>query len=214
MLIGSGPSKAVAQWRAITLTLLSRRSIFKEQKSQDTEAIMQEIYKTMTALLPPPNDLVKQIQNSLRNVMKVAVDLSIEMRTQRAEYIMLPPLQPEYDENGVLTRKVYFNAALMNERSGESTLNEELERRSAVVSLVLFPLVVKKGDDSGESNEEVVVCPAQVLVARPGKDRKLVRVISAAMSIDISTGNRSNSQSSLSRSDVYMSGNDTELHEG
>lgn len=207
MLICLGPSKAVAQWRSITLTLLSRRSIFKEQKSQDIEAVVQEIYKTMTTLLSPPTDLTEQIQISLRYVIKVAVDLSIEMRIQRAEYIMLPPLQPEYDENGVLTRKVYFNAALMNERSGEADLNEELERRSAIVSVVLFPLVVKKGDDYGESDEEVVVCPAQVLVAKPGKDRKLVRVMSAVMSIDISTGNQSNSstaQSSPSRSDVDM----------
>jgi len=207
VLICLGPSKAVAQWRSITLTLLSRRSIFKEQKSQDIEAVVQEIYKTMTTLLSPPTDLTEQIQISLRYVIKVAVDLSIEMRIQRAEYIMLPPLQPEYDENGVLTRKVYFNAALMNERSGEADLNEELERRSAIVSVVLFPLVVKKGDDYGESDEEVVVCPAQVLVAKPGKDRKLVRVMSAVMSIDISTGNQSNSstaQSSPSRSDVDM----------
>lgn len=182
----------MAQWRAVTLTLLSRRKVFLEQRAQDTEAIVHEIYKTMALLLPPPNNLVEQTQNSLRNVMKLAVDLSIEMRTQRAEYIMLPPLQPEYDENGNLTRKVYFNASLMNERSGEASPNEELERRAAIVSLVLFPLVVKKGDDNGESDEEVVVCPAQVLVAKASKDRKLVRVVSAAMSIDISTGDRSN----------------------
>jgi hypothetical protein len=43
------------------------------------------------------------------------------MRTQRAEYIMLPPLQPEYDTNGDLARKVYFNAALMNERIDTSS---------------------------------------------------------------------------------------------
>lgn len=165
---------------------------------------MQEIYNTMALLLPPPSDVVDQITDALRNIMKLAVELSIEMRTQRAEYIMLPPLQPEYDAHiGMLTRKVYFNASLMNERSGDTQLNEELERRSAVVAMVLFPLVVKKGDDRGDSEEEVVVCPAQVLVAKPGKDKKLVRVISAAMSIDISTGNRSNE--SFIQSDVGQS---------
>jgi hypothetical protein len=71
--------------------------------------------------------------------MRSAVDLSIEMRTQRAEYIMLPPLQPEYDTNGDLARKVYFNAALMNERSGDTSSNEELEAQHAVVRMVLFP---------------------------------------------------------------------------
>jgi len=84
---------------------------------------------------------------------------------------MLPPLQPEYDANGELASKVSFNAALMNERSGESVSNEELEEQGATVRIVLFPLVVKKGDDSGDGDEEIVVCPAQVLVARPKRVR-------------------------------------------
>jgi hypothetical protein len=41
------------------------------------------------------------------------------------------------------------------------------------------------GNDEGEGDEEIVVCPAQVLVARPGKDKKVVRVLSGDhMSID------------------------------
>jgi hypothetical protein len=129
--------------------------------------------------------LDNQIRESLRNVMRSAVKLSIEMRTQRAEYIMLPPLQPEYDTNGDLARKVYFNAALMNERSGETISNETLEEQQAVVRMVLFPLVVKKGTDAGEGDDEIVVCPAQVLVAKQGKDKKVVRVLSGdRMSID------------------------------
>lgn len=168
-----GPPAAVHRWRAMTLTILSKRESFAGQRASDTEAVVQEIYNTLSRFLPPPQHLVNQIQESLRNVMKAAVDLSIEMRTQRAEYIMLPPLQPEYDTNGDLARKVYFNAALMNERSGATHSNDELEASQAVVRMVLFPLVVKKGSDTGEGDEEIVVCPAQVLVARPrgGKDK-------------------------------------------
>lgn len=173
-----GPARAVAQWRATTLTLLSRRDVFQEQKAQDTEAVVQEIFSTLNRLLPPPGHLVQQIQESLRNVMRLAVTLSIEMRTQRAEYIMLPPLQPEYDTNGDLARKVFFNADLMNERSGQTSSNQELENQQAVVRIVLFPLVVKKGNDMGETDEEVVVCPAQVLIANPGTDKKVARVMS------------------------------------
>lgn len=179
----SGPTRAVAQWRAITLTLLSKRDAFVQQRAQDTEAVVHEIYSTLSTLLSPPSHLQRQIQESLRNVMRLAVELSIEMRTQRAEYIMLPPLQPEYDTNGDLVAKVTFNASLMNERSGETTSNDELEARGAVVKIVLFPLVVKKGDDFGEGEDEIVVCPAQVLVAKP-RDKKVVRVMSGAMSID------------------------------
>jgi hypothetical protein len=147
--------------------------------------VVQEIYSNLEKLLPPPSSLKDQIQGSLRKVLILAVDLAIEMRTQRAEYIMLPPLKPEYDVNGDLVQKVNFNAALMNERSGEFNSNEELEDRAATVKLVLFPLVVKKGDELGEGEDEIVVCPAQVLVAKPANpNKKVVRVMSGAMEID------------------------------
>ncbi|TVY90866.1 hypothetical protein LAWI1_G008796, partial [Lachnellula willkommii] len=170
-----GPAAAVHQWRATTLTLLSKREAFIHQREQDTEAVVHAILETLSEILPPPSHLEAQIDEQLKRVMKAAVNLSIEMRTQRAEYMMLPPLQPEYDANGDLASKVSFNAALMNERSGDTVSNEELEAQKAVVRVVLFPLVVKKGDDSGEGDEEIVVCPAQVLVAKP---KKSVRVFS------------------------------------
>ncbi|TAQ89567.1 hypothetical protein B7494_g2143 [Chlorociboria aeruginascens] len=164
-----GPQAAVHQWRATTLTLLAKREAFAQQREQDTLAVVNAILETLTEILPPPSHLESQIEEQLERVMKAAVDLSIEMRTQRAEYMMLPPLQPEYDANGDLASKVSFNAALMNERSGDTISNEELEEQKAVVRIVLFPLVVKKGDDRGEGDEEIVVCPAQVLVAKPKK---------------------------------------------
>jgi hypothetical protein len=150
------------------LTLLSRRESFKKQRDLDTEAVVQAVFQTLSTILPPPSNMEDQIQAQLRRVMREAVDLSVEMRTQRAEYMMLPPLQPEYDAEGELAEEVTFNAALMNERSGDSSLgdNDELEARGAVVRVVLFPLVVKKGDDAGVGDDEIVVCPAQVLVAK------------------------------------------------
>jgi outer membrane murein-binding lipoprotein Lpp len=166
-LLEVGPPAAVHQWRATTLTLLSKRDAFQQQREQDTVAVVQMIFQTLSEILPPPTHLEEQIQEQLMRVMKAAVDLSIEMRTQRAEYMMLPPLQPEYDANGDLARQVQFNAALMNERSGDTVSNEELEAQHAVVRIVLFPLVVKKGDDTGGGDDEIVVCPAQVLVAKP-----------------------------------------------
>lgn len=167
----------------MTLTLLSKGDAFIQQRAQNTEAVVHEIYSTLSILLPPPSHLEHQIQESLRNVIRLAVELSIEMRTQLAEYIMLPPLQPECDTNGNLVAKVTFNASLMNERSGETTSNDELEARGAIVKIVLFPLVVKKGDDFGEGEDEIVVCPAQVLVAGP-QITKVVRVVGGAMGID------------------------------
>ncbi|KAK3724477.1 hypothetical protein LTR37_001101 [Vermiconidia calcicola] len=180
-----GPPRAVAQWRATTLTLLSKRPAFSEQRRLDTEAVASEVFDLLCALLPPPSNTKDQLLASLQKVIGIAVDLSVEMRTQRAEYIMLPPLQPEYDTNGDLVRKVHFNASLMNERSGMFSSNEELEDSHAVVKIVLFPLVVKKGDEVGEGEEEIVVCPAQVLVHNENnRGKKIVRVQSGAMEID------------------------------
>ena len=168
-----GSPKAIAQWRASTLTLLARRNAFVSQRTQDTEAVVQAIYKNLATLLPPPNNLSSQIQDSLRNVIKLAVDLSIEMRTQRSEYVMMPPLNPKYDTNGDLMDTYKFDAGVMNERSGEYSSNEDLAAQGATVRLVLFPLVVvKKGDEESVPGEDFVICPAQVLVSRPGKGRK------------------------------------------
>lgn len=180
-----GPPRAVAQWRATTLTLLSKRPEFASQCTLDTEAVAHEIFSMLCAILPPPTNTEAQLLASLQKVVGLAAELSIEMRTQRAEYIMLPPLQPEYDTHGDLVRQVHFNASLMNERSGLFQSNEALERERAVVKMVLFPLVVKKGDEGGEGEEEIVVCPAQVLVQHEtGRGKKFVRVMSGAMEID------------------------------
>lgn len=169
LLLEVGPPHAVRQWRAVTLTLLSRRDSFKTQRDQDTEAVVQAVFQTLSMILPPPSNLEDQIQSQLRKVMREAVDLSIEMRTQRAEYMMLPPLQPEYDANGDLAEPHPFNATLMNERAAgdKSVDNDDLQAQGAIVRVVLFPLVVKKGDDDGVGDDEVVVCPAQVMIARP-----------------------------------------------
>ena len=190
-----GAAAAVRQWRALTLTLLSSRDAFAQQRESDTEAVSIEIFSTLAKFLPPPSQQEGQIRESLQNVMKTAVDLSIEMRCQRAEFVMLPPLQPEYDTNGDLARKVYFNAALMNERSGETRSNDELEQDGAVVRMVLFPLVVKKGTDRGEGDEEIVVCPAQVLVARDeGRDDRKSTRESARTASRMSTQSQGRSQ--------------------
>jgi uncharacterized coiled-coil DUF342 family protein len=182
-----GPPEAVAQWRAITLTLLSRRKAFQDQAARDMEAVCLEIFDTLCKILPPPSPLRQASLDSLRKVLKIAVDLSVEMRTQKPEYVMLPPLRPEYDTDGNLVQRVYFNASLMNDRSpqmddrvGDSTSNEELEAKQTAVQIVLFPLVIKKGDDAGVGEEEIVICPAQVLVQKPS-GKKVVRVLSQVM---------------------------------
>ncbi|KAL9101844.1 MAG: hypothetical protein Q9163_002947 [Psora crenata] len=169
-----GPPAAVHKWRATTLTLLSRRPAFKSQRDVELEAVVEDIWNTLSSVLPqPPTAQASQCQESLRRILNLAVDLFIDMRLQRAEYTMLPPPEPDFDTNGDINNKLPFKAVMMNERSGAGTSNEEIEEQGAYVRLVLFPLVVKNADD-----DPFIVCPAQVHVA-PLKKGKTVRVISA-----------------------------------
>ncbi|KAL8852755.1 MAG: hypothetical protein Q9221_002385 [Calogaya cf. arnoldii] len=185
----SNSRQAIHKWRATTLHLLSKREQFIKQRVIDTEAVTHTIYTTLATILPPPSHLVPQIQSSLTKVLTLAVDLSIEMRTQRFEYVMLPPLQPEYDTNGDLARKVFFNKALMNAR-GEEGRGEGLERMEAVVRMVLFPLVVRKGEGGGEGDqvEEIVVCPALVLCADEEGRNGGRRGVSRGGSVEVGMG--------------------------
>jgi hypothetical protein len=83
---------------------------------------------------------------------------------------MLPPLQPEYNDDGDLVEPFLFNAAMMREVSGDpaALAPHDLQATNAIVRTVLFPVVVKKGDDAGVGDEDTVVCLAEVLVARDG----------------------------------------------
>jgi hypothetical protein len=155
------PTHTINQWRAVTLAALSKRPDFQAQREADTEAVVGEIFGILVKVLPPPHNLEARIRASLQDVVKTAVDISIEMRTQTHEYIMRPPQQPDYDTNGDLVRKVYFDALLMNEGSGMAVSNGELEAQKAVVRMVLFPLVVKKQHDCSD----FLICRMQVLVS-------------------------------------------------
>lgn len=199
-----GPVSAVQKWRSTTLSLLIKRSDYNRQREDDTEGVVESIFRTLAVILPPKRDLIPQIKESLRRVVSAAVDLHIEMRLQRAEFQMLPPLKPSFDPvTGDITRKVPFNATTMNERSssnnaggedgagGSGVSNEVLQDRGAVVRMVLFPLVVKIGSGGSggpddeveeEEGEQIVVCPAQVISNLPQArgSGKQVRVLSAA----------------------------------
>ncbi|KLO88643.1 uncharacterized protein LW93_4453 [Fusarium fujikuroi] len=127
-----GPPSAIRRWRATTLTLLSNRDSVQNQRDHDARAVSESIFQTLCAILPPPSNLESQLVSSLSQVTKEAVEVSVEMRSQKAEYMMLPPLQPEYDTNGDLASLVFFNAALMNERGDSSDLtNEEYEAQKS-----------------------------------------------------------------------------------
>ncbi|KAK4179388.1 hypothetical protein QBC36DRAFT_322737 [Triangularia setosa] len=174
--VGSPTTSAIRAWRATTLGLLSQRPSFKKQRDMDAIAVAEAILDTLSKVLPPPSGLEDQVRTELYRVVKDAVRLSIEMRTQVAEFLMLPPLMPEYNEDGEVTTTVKFMSALMSQPSSRSRRRETEEGgddnlEGAVVRVVLFPLVVQKGNLEGEGEEEVVVFPAQVVVVQqPRRD--------------------------------------------
>ncbi|CAF3618224.1 unnamed protein product [Fusarium graminearum] len=174
----AGPPEAGRKWRAITLTLLSQRETARRQLSLDAEAVTNAIFQTVCAVLSPPTNIRNHLRTQLQLVVLDAAELSIEMRTQKAEYMMLPPLHPEYDTNGDLAAPIIFNADMMNECSARTEIsNEDLQAHEVVVRMALFPLLVKKGGDDGVGDEEIVVFPTQVLIAPQDTDEAKVMAV-------------------------------------
>ena len=191
-----GPPSAVHKWRATTLTLLSKRPAFQSQRDTESAGVLDDIWATLSTALPPSSGpQAEQCRESLRRIINLAADLSIDMRLQRAEYSMLPPPEAEFDpETGDIKNRLYFLSTSMNDRSSANHSNEELENREAVLRIVLFPLVIKNTDEG----DRIVVSPAQVHVA-PIKKGKTVRVMSVA-------DNRSDDASFADGEDTVMEG--------
>lgn len=168
----NGPEIAVSHWRATTLTLLAMRQVTIKQRKQEEEAIVQEILKHVTYILPQTYQMPVNIVDALRNVVSDAVKLGVEMRCQRAEYFFVPPPVPDYDDDGNIASVVRFRAQTMSARGAEPMSNTDLENENALVRLVLFPMLLKRGTDAGDHMElESIVSKMQVLVTRPGNGR-------------------------------------------
>lgn len=169
----SGPPSAVNLWRATTLTLLSQRPTFQDKRTQEAGTVVKDIVRALSGILPQPTQLPPGLVDELRAIVATAVQLSIEMRTQRAQYMVPAPPNPVYDNNGDNVSKVIFTRKTMKARSEGAPVprEEDLERERALVKLVVFPFVVQIGTQNGESyDEEKVVVPMDVCIARPGEN--------------------------------------------
>ncbi|RPB16620.1 hypothetical protein P167DRAFT_263834 [Morchella conica CCBAS932] len=163
-----GLHEAVHQWRSTTLTLLSTRPAIIAKRDADTEEIVQTIFNLLNFLLPPPPQYRSLAMESLRSLVQHSVQLAVEMRTQRAEYVMKRPPRPDYDDQGEVINTVPFVASSMQNRGPEPISAQELEEEGATVKLILFPQVIRRGNEYGENYEtETTVLPMQVLVNRP-----------------------------------------------
>jgi predicted nucleic acid-binding Zn-ribbon protein len=159
---------AVHQWRATTLTLLSQRETFRSRLTHEIENVLSDIMKHLNYLLPPPPQHMPTALSSLRSLLKRAVTLAIEMRTQRAEYVMVRAPLPEYNDAGEVANLVPFKAEQMCCYGGDGLMSDyDLERDQAHVKLVLFPRIVRRGNEYGEEyDSEIVVSKMVCLVNR------------------------------------------------
>jgi len=166
--LSSGPSKVLREWRATTLRILSTETGYQERCSMDAEAVTSFILRTVSAIIPAPNVVSGDQGSGLRKIVNCAVDLSILMRVQRADYMVFPPAQVRYDEDGNISDFLTFNTGLMNLQGYSGPLSpEELEKRKARVAISMYPVVVAEGDEDGDGDDERVAFPSQVLLADP-----------------------------------------------
>jgi len=168
-LLEVGAREAVHQWRATTLTLLSQRPAFREKIIKDTRAVTDEILRHLRFILPPPPQYDSQAITTLTQIIAHAVELSLEMRTQRAEYVMRRAPGLEYDDNGEISKVVAFDANTMHALNLDDlhATDAILAGEKATVKMVLCPLIIRRGNEYGEHYEqEVVVQRMQVLAMR------------------------------------------------
>lgn len=130
------------------------------------------IFQTLGCLLPPPPQNTALALASLRNLLNDAVQLALEMRTHPAEYMMKRSPVPEYDDRGEVINVVPFKASVMQNCETDTASGEEHEAEGATVKIILFPQVVRRGnDDLDDYDNEITVLPMQVLVTRPESNR-------------------------------------------
>lgn len=133
----------------------------------DTEATVTDILHHLNFILPPPAVHQHQAQTTLRAVLQHAVTLALEMRSQRAEYVMLRAPRPEYDDNGEVANSIPFSASRMQNCNHDGSVDADLETEGATLKLVLFPMIIRRGNELGDDyHREVIVSPMQVIVNR------------------------------------------------
>lgn len=147
---------------------IAARPTFGNKCAADAEKIVDAIVQILGCLLPPPPQNTALALASLRNLINDAIQLAIEMRTHPAEYMMKRPPMPEYDDCGEVINAVHFKASVMQNCETDTASGEELEAEGATLKIILFPQVVRRGNDHlDDYDNEITVLPMQVLVTRP-----------------------------------------------
>ncbi|TLS28974.1 hypothetical protein PpBr36_01806 [Pyricularia pennisetigena] len=178
------------QWRASTLTLLSRNASQKLQEgtANTTNAVITRIYRLLSGIIadqpttttttaaaaaaaqntalrgpsPAPLDPAAR-EASLRQLITTAIDLARQLSVQRALFRVFLPTASAANADLQTT----FNPSRMEDVGG--LLDEDALAAGPAVRCAMFPGVVKRGDENGGNLQqyENVISKARVLCYHP-----------------------------------------------
>ncbi|KAF8856496.1 hypothetical protein BDZ45DRAFT_745397 [Acephala macrosclerotiorum] len=150
-----GTIESMNQWRSATLSIVQKDAAQKLQSETTTvvEAVVSQVNRIMDSI----GDLrhTESRDQSLRSLTNSSIELARLMRVQKAEFsIMMPSIEGH--------QRTTFNPDTMEDIGGEDE-DTLIERE---IRCVVFPGIVKAGDENGErSHLRNVVAKIRVLCA-------------------------------------------------
>lgn len=150
-----GPVESMNQWRSTTLAILRKEAAQTLQK--ETAALVDSIVRSVNSIVGSISDAQasETRDQSLRALINSAIDLSRLLRVQKAVFsIIMPSIEGH--------QRTMFDSESMEDIGGEDedTLNER------EIRCVIFPGIIKAGDENGERGHlRNVVAKIRVLCA-------------------------------------------------
>lgn len=143
------------QWRSATLSIIQKDATQKLQS--ETTAVVEGVVSQVNRIMDAIGDLrnTGSRDQSLRSLVNSSIELARLMRGQKAEFsIMMPSIEGH--------QRTMFNTDTMEDIGGEDE-DTLIERE---IRCVVFPGIVKYGDENGErSHLRNVVAKIRVLCA-------------------------------------------------
>lgn len=150
-----GTIESMNQWRSSTLSIIQKTAAQKLQS--ETTAVIEAVVSQVNRIMDSIGDLrhTESRDQSLRSLINSSIELARLMRVQKAEFsVMMPSIEGH--------QRTMFIPDTMEDIGGEDE-DTLIERE---IRCVVFPGIVKAGDENGErSHLRNVVARIRVLCA-------------------------------------------------
>lgn len=147
----TGDVGSVNQWRSTTLAILRKGAVDKLRST--TDAVIDSIVKRINSIMDDISDVKgsEARDQSLKALINSSIDLSRLVRVQKAVFKMVMPV---IEGHHIST----FDAETMEDMGVED------EDEGSEIYCVMFPGMIKEGDESGEHTQfRNVIAKARVL---------------------------------------------------